>query len=80
MPEQIVLVPEQLINLKYIVAALVYSALGIVILVAGFWVFDRLTPGHLWQEIVEEQNTALAIVAGAMAIAMAMIISASLHG
>lgn len=80
MPEQIVMIPEQLINLKYVVAALVFSALGIVILVISFLIFDKLTPGHLWKEIAEEQNVALAIVAGAMAIAMAMIISASLHG
>lgn len=80
MPEQLVVMPEQLFNLKYVMAAMVYSGVGIVILMISFFVFDKLTPGHLWKEIVEEQNVALAITAGAMALAMALIISASLHG
>lgn len=71
---------EVLINIKYIVNALVYSVLGIIILIFAFFVFDKMTPGHLWKEIVEEKNTALAITAGAMILAIAQIIASAIHG
>jgi len=71
---------ENYINLKYIAAALIYSLLGIVILAFSFIVFDKMTPGHLWKEIVEEHNIALAITAGAMILAIAQIIASAIHG
>ncbi|HCC58681.1 MAG TPA: DUF350 domain-containing protein, partial [Solibacterales bacterium] len=46
--------------------AMIYSALGILIFVVAFVVADKLTPYHLWNEIVHEHNTALAILIGAM--------------
>ena len=63
----------------YILNALVYSALGILIFVAAFALIDRLTPYHLWKEIVQEHNTALAILIGAMSIGMCVIIAAAIH-
>jgi uncharacterized membrane protein YjfL (UPF0719 family) len=63
----------------YVLNALVYSALGILIFVAAFAVIDRLTPYHLWNEIVHEHNTALAILIGAMSIGMCVIIAAAIH-
>ncbi len=63
----------------YILNALVYSALGILIFVAAFALIDKLTPYHLWNEIVHEHNTALAILIGAMSIGMCVIIAAAIH-
>lgn len=71
---------ENYINLKYIAGAVVYSLLGIVILAFAFVVFDKLTPGNLGKEIVEEKNIALAITAGAMILAIAQIIASAIHG
>jgi len=45
-----------------------------------FVVIDKLTPYDLWAEIVEKKNTALAIVVGAMCIAIGLIVSAAVHG
>jgi uncharacterized membrane protein YjfL (UPF0719 family) len=59
--------------------ALVYSLLGIVIFVIVFVLIDRLTPYHLWKEIVEDKNVALAILIGAMSIGMCIIIAAAVH-
>lgn len=70
----------EMINLKYVVGAILYSLLGIVILAFSFVVFDKLTPGNLWKEIVEEKNVALAITAGAMTLAVAQIIASAIHG
>ncbi len=65
--------------LSNIANALVYSVLGIVIFAIAFAAVDRLTPYHLWKEIVEEKNTALAILVGAMSIGMCIIIAAAVH-
>lgn len=70
---------EQLINFKYIVAALVFSGLGIGILGLSFVVYDKMTPGNLWKEIVEEKNLALAITTAAWTLAMALIIASAMH-
>lgn len=71
---------EVLINVKYIANAVVFALIGIVMLIFAFFVFDKMTPGNLWKEIVEEKNVALAITAGAMALAIAQIIASSIHG
>ena len=63
----------------YILNAVLYSALGILIFVVAFALIDRLTPYHLWNEIVHEHNTALALLVGAMSIGMCIIIAAAIH-
>jgi uncharacterized membrane protein YjfL (UPF0719 family) len=63
----------------YVLNALLYSVLGIVIYVVAFWVLDLLTPYALWKEIVEQKNMALAILVGAMSLGMCVIIAAAVH-
>jgi uncharacterized membrane protein YjfL (UPF0719 family) len=63
-----------------LLASVVYSVLGILILVVSFFLFDKLTPGTLRKEILEDQNTALAILGAAFMLAVALIISAAIHG
>ena len=71
---------QQSINLFYVLNALVFSGLGLAILIFSFIAFDKCTPGDLWKEIVEKQNIALAVVAGSMTLAIAQIIAAAIHG
>jgi putative membrane protein len=59
--------------------ALIYSLLGILIFVVVFVLIDKLTPYHLWKEIVEDKNVALAILIGALSIGMCIIIAAAVH-
>jgi putative membrane protein len=61
------------------VAALVYATLGLVVFAVAFLVVDRLTPYHLWKEIIDEKNTALAIVVGAVAIGISIIVSSAIR-
>jgi len=68
------------LNAKAFAASIIYSVLGIVILVISFYLFNKLTPGTLRREIMEEHNTALAIIAAAFMLAVALIISAAIHG
>jgi uncharacterized membrane protein YjfL (UPF0719 family) len=67
-------------TLNILLATVVYASIGIVIFVVSFVLVDRLTPGELWKEIVERQNVAVAIVAGAVAIGISSIIAAAVHG
>jgi putative membrane protein len=57
-----------------------YAAIGVAVLWIAFMLIDKLTPYHLWNELVKEKNVALAIVVGAMFIALGMIIAAAIHG
>lgn len=61
-----------------LLAALIYSLLGIVILVLALVAIDRLTPGTMWKEIVEEHNTALAVLMGSLAIGISIVIAAAI--
>jgi uncharacterized membrane protein YjfL (UPF0719 family) len=60
-------------------AAIIFAGLGIGIFLAAFFVVDRFTPYHLWKEIIEDQNSALAILIGFLALGIAVIIAAAIH-
>ena len=66
-------------NLSALGNALIYSVLGILIFILAFVVIDRVTPFHLWKEIVQDKNVALAILIGAMSIGICIIIAAGVH-
>lgn len=68
------------INLKYLAASVIYSLLGVIILVLCFVFFEKITPENIRKEIFEKQNIALSIVSAAFIIAIAMIISSAIHG
>jgi putative membrane protein len=63
----------------YLLNALVYAVLGIAIFSIAFVIIDKMTPYHLWKEIVEDKNVALAVLIGAMSIGMCIIIAAAVH-
>jgi len=66
--------------IKEVVSSVVFSVIGLVIFGIAFFVFDKLTPGDLSVEIIQKQNTAAAIVVGALAIGLSIIIAMSIHG
>lgn len=67
------------IQLTNVVNAVVYAAIGIVIFALAFLVIDKVTPYNLWKEIVQEHNTALAILLGAMSLGICVIIASAVH-
>ncbi len=69
-----------IIDTKALIGSIIYSSIGIVILVITFWIIEKIAPENLWKEIVQNKNTALALMASAFMIAIAMIISAAIHG
>lgn len=66
-------------NIGALANALLYSVLGIVIFVLAFVIIDKVTPFHLWKEIVQDKNVALAVLIGAMSIGICIIIAAAVH-
>ena len=65
--------------LTNIVAAAVFALLGIALFGIAFFLIERLTPGVLWKEIMEDQNTALGVLVGLMAVGISIIIAAAIH-
>jgi uncharacterized membrane protein YjfL (UPF0719 family) len=64
--------------LSNLIAAVVFAVLGITVFLVAFVVVDRLTPYTLWREIIDEHNTALAVLIGSVALGMSLIIAAAI--
>lgn len=69
-----------MVTVDVFLATLLYAGLGIMIFILSFVLVDKLTPGELWREIIEKQNVAVAVLAGAVAIGISSIIAAAVHG
>ncbi len=60
--------------------SLLFALLGVAVFWVCFVIVDKLTPYDLWEEIVEKQNMALAVVVAGMALGVSFIIAAAVHG
>lgn len=59
--------------------SILYALIGVVIFWICFVIVDKITPYNLWQEIVEKQNRALALVVAAMCLGISIIVAAAIH-
>ena len=66
-------------HVRGIVDSLIYSFLGLVILMGFFWIVQKVLPFSLKKEIEEDQNVSLGIILAAFIIGIAMIIAAVLR-
>ena len=72
--------PDALANLgSSFVAATIFALLGVVLFIVAFAIFNKLTPGTLWKELIEDQNVAMGNLMAGIAIALAIIIAAAIH-
>ena len=60
--------------------SVLYALVGVAVFWLCFVVIDRITPYNLWEEIVEKQNVALALVVAAMSLGISIIVAAAIHG
>jgi putative membrane protein len=60
--------------------SILYALVGVLVFWVSFVVIDKITPYNLWEEIVEKQNRALALVVAAMALGVSIIVAAAIHG
>lgn len=58
----------------------IYALAGVLVAVAGYKIFDWCTPGDLSKEIIENRNTAAAIVGAAIIIGVCILVAASIMG
>ena len=63
-----------------LVSSAAFAGVGVVVFAAAFWIMTKVAPFSFRKEIEEDQNTALGIIAGAVLIGLALIISAAIHG
>ncbi|MCU0649050.1 MAG: DUF350 domain-containing protein [Gemmatimonadaceae bacterium] len=61
------------------VGAVVFALLGVALFGVAFWVIDKMTPGSIFKEILDEHNNALAILMGCVALGLAIIVAAAIH-
>jgi len=61
-----------------LVGSVVYSILGIVVLMVGFKIFDWITPFSLNTEIEEKNNTAAGVIVAGIMIALGLIVAAAI--
>ena len=60
--------------------SVLYALIGVLVFWLSFVIIDKLTPYNLWDEIVEKQNRALALVVASMALGISIIVAAAIHG
>ena len=62
-----------------LLGSLVFALMGVLIFGLCFLIIDKLTPYNLWQELVEKQNRALAMVVASMSLGICIIVAAAIH-
>ena len=73
--------PGDFIQMKYVIASVLYSGIGVLVLIISYVIIDLLTPKvSIYKELIEKQNIAVAIFLGAIAIGIATIIASAIHG
>ncbi len=65
---------------QHIAAAVIFSITGIVAFGASLWLMNKFAPFSLRKELEEDQNTAVAVIIGAIIIGMSIIIASAIHG
>ncbi|MDB5319346.1 MAG: hypothetical protein JWN40_977 [Phycisphaerales bacterium] len=58
--------------------SLIYGLIGICLTIAGYKIFDWITPIDVEKELGEKQNIAVAIVTAAVIIGIAMVVAAAI--
>jgi uncharacterized membrane protein YjfL (UPF0719 family) len=75
-----ILVAADLVDVKSVLGALIYSAIGLVLFGIAWFLIVKISPFSIRKEIEEDQNTSLGIIIGAVIIGIAMIISSAVAG
>ncbi len=65
---------------EHLLAALLFSVVGVVVFSVCLLVLDKITPFSIIKEIGEEHNQAVALIVSAIVIGVSIIIAASIIG
>lgn len=58
--------------------SIIYGIIGIILTIAGYKIFDWITPIDVEKELSERQNIAVAIVCAAVIVGIAIVVSAAI--
>lgn len=61
-----------------LVISVIYGFVGILLLIAGYYLYELITPFSVKKELIEDQNIAIGVVVAAMILGMAIIIAAAI--
>lgn len=64
--------------LGLVIESVVFSAVGLIVLLIGYKLFDVMTPYHLDHQIAEDNNTAAGVAVGGLLIALGLIVAAAI--
>jgi putative membrane protein len=65
-------------NLVALTWSIIFGVIGIVLTIAGYKIFDWVTPIDVEKELSERQNIAVAIVCAAVILGIAIVVAAAL--
>ena len=65
---------------RSLMTSLVFSLVGMVVFVAGFFVLRLILPMDMKKEIEHDQNTSLGIIIGSFILGLAFIVGMAIHG
>ncbi len=65
---------------QHLVAAVVFSIVGVIVFFASLLLMEKLTPFSIIKEIGEEHNQAVAMIVSAIVVGIAIIIAAAILG
>ena len=63
-----------------IIESIIFSIVGMIVLVVGYKIFDAVTPYDLNHEIAEDNNAAAGIAIAGLLIALGLIVAAAISG
>lgn len=66
--------------IKPLVLAVVFSIIGMLVFVAGFFVIRKLLPFDVHKELEVDQNVAVGIVIASFILGLAFIVGMAIHG
>ncbi len=66
--------------LPVLLTTVIFVGIGLAVFAVAFFIVVKVAPFSVKKEIEDDQNTALAIIIGAIIIGVALIISAAIQG
>jgi len=66
--------------LPVMATTVIFVAIGLIVFAIAFFIVVLIAPFSVKKEIEEDQNTALAIIIGALIIGIAMIVASAIQG
>ena len=63
---------------KQVIESLIFSVIGIAVLLFGYWVLGKVVPFDLNKELSEDDNPAVGVFVAGMFIALGLVIAAAI--